>query len=186
MSLSCRPKDCDSEEPLSLQVLISAEHANPGSSGEPWPTELVLLEFERPPKPETLRFSDVIGSEEDNLGLVDALHVHRLTAFPRKPEVWTVDIDPKTEQLLTVARFQKQVGDGWFDIVRVPQHHQERVCEANRKRESLPNPCLYLLLEDFEILGGAFPPAGLDRTQFDVECAPLVKSARIEMEKQHG
>lgn len=183
-SPSCRPPKCESEEePLSLQILVQADCPNQAKPGECWPTDLVVLEFEREPKTDILRFDELIASEEDNLGLADALNVHRMTAFPNKQELWQLAIDPKAQSLLIIAKFQKEVGDGWFSLSRVPQ----RACEAKKKREPVVDPCLYVLLEDFGIFGGVFPPAGFDRTKFNTECASLVKSvSRLQTEKTDG
>lgn len=180
----CRPKNCEVESTHAVQVLISLKDGNQGPNGESWPTEVVLLEFENTPKEAALRFDSVSKSEEDNLGLPDVIKVHRSTAFPGEPLVWPLELDPKTEHLVMIAMFRKHVGDGWFHVHRVRGEHR---CKSIQHPENTPEPCLYFLLEDYDLVGGAFPPAGFDRSNFRVECAPPVKSvsSRI-LEVNHG
>lgn len=187
-ALACRPRACDTGKPLPLQVLAtSSPGLNPDDKGEPWALNLRIYEVKAGAELDDLEFEKVFEADDKAFGEATVKRREE-SIFPERRQRWTYELDPQTTHVVTVGLYREPLGDAWYQTYAVPKNHHQRVCEAQRgpkrKRKSVADPCLFLALEDQEIRGGRFPPAGFDVKSFEARCAPVAELHQKKKKKK--
>lgn len=188
LAVGCKPRPCDTSKPIPLQVLAApSDRLNTDDRGDSWALNLRLYEVKAGAELDDLEFERVYEERDKPFGEA-TLRMREAEVFAGKPELWRYEIDPQAAHFVTVGLYREPNGDGWYQVYQVPSDHHKRVCAAQRwpkrRRKPVADPCVYLALDDQELRGGSFPPAGFDLRQFQAQCAPVADLQKKKKKKR--
>ncbi len=163
---SCVPE----EKKWKVRVLVQpADSINPDDQGESLATVVRFYQLSGDVALSTLDFRDAWQKGKEAFG-EEFLAEEERTIYPGRPEMIELEPDPKATHIAAIAIFREPSGVSWYRAWEVPKYHGDSVCIAERKHETLPDPCFYLLIDGSSLDGGHTPPPGFDTTKAGVQC----------------
>jgi type VI secretion system VasD/TssJ family lipoprotein len=163
---TCTPED----KKWKVRVLVQpAEIINPDDKGDSLATVLRFYQLSGDVALSTLDFRDAWQKGKEAFG-EEFLAEEERTIYPGRPELIELEPDPKATHIVAVAIFREPQGVSWFRTWEVPKYHGDSVCIAERKHETYPDPCFYVLIDRNTLDGGHTPPPGFDAKKVSVQC----------------
>lgn len=186
LGFACKPRQqCPQGLPLPVQLLAAAgPDLNPCKNGAACSVNLRIFELKSGADLEDLDYDAIHerGGEVFGQNLVKPPIERAL--YPTDHRRWALELDPATTHVVTVALFGEPLGDAWYNVYAVPRDHSQRVCEAAERGKSLPDPCIFLAFDSYEVNGGPFPPAGFNVSAFEAECAPISDTSTTKKKRK--
>jgi len=172
---ACAPAD---EAFKKVKVIIQpTDDLNVDDQGNPLSVVFRLYQLKGGKSIELLDF-DTIWQKSGAEAFGDELLAEQeLVVYPQKPELLEIEPAADMTHLVAVAIYRRPIGQDWFRVWERPKYHGESVCAAKREGRPWPEPCFFVLLDQYLVDGGHTPPSGFDRNAVTVQCpGPPAKS----------
>ncbi|TPV93767.1 MAG: type VI secretion system lipoprotein TssJ [Myxococcales bacterium FL481] len=171
----CKPKEptCQPDAvAYVVHVLIQGTTSqNQDEAGDALPLDVRLFELGDGSGLEALDFGLMWENPGEALGS-SMISQDEFTLFPGQTARREIEANPKTTHLLVMGVFREHIGDTWYRVYEMPKYHGHDHCAAERKGQTIADPCFQVLVDGYQIDGGPTSPPGFDLGPFAQTCAP--------------